>query len=62
MTRSRRAVKAASPKPVKVGDAVPVQGNGFAVLPDGGSVSARVSYVIRHKGLHIVDGVEYLAS
>jgi len=46
---------------VKVGDVIELEGNGIAVLPDGSAVTCRARYTIQHEGLHVIDGVEYLA-
>lgn len=46
---------------VKVGDVIELDGNGIAVLPDGTAVTTRGRYTVQHEGLHVIDGVEYLA-
>lgn len=48
---------------VKVGDVIELEsgGNGMAVLPDDTVVTVRQRYQIQHEGLHVIDGVEYLA-
>lgn len=48
---------------VKVGDVIEIEGNanGICVLPDGGAVTCRQRYTIQHEGLHVINGVEYLA-
>jgi hypothetical protein len=48
---------------VKVGDVIELEsgGNGLAVLPDDSVVTVRQRYRIEHEGLHVIDGVEYLA-
>lgn len=62
--RSRKNVKdTADGEFVKVGDVIGLEsgGNGVAVLPDGSVVTVRQRYTVQHEGLHIIDGVEYLA-
>lgn len=71
MPRARKtaASKPASDGIVKVGDVIELEpagedgmpGNGLAELPDGTVVTVRQRYTIAHEGLHIIDGVEYLA-
>ena len=57
MTRKRVEAEA-----VKVGDAIELEGNGLAVLPDGTVVTCRNTYTIQHEGRHVIGGVEYDAT
>lgn len=67
--RTRKTAKeTADGQFVKVGDVIELEakegelpGNGIAVLPDGSAVTIRQRYQIQHEGLHVIDGVEYLA-
>jgi hypothetical protein len=61
--RARKATKDNGGEFVKVGDVIELESgsNGIAVLPDGSAVTVRQRYTIQHEGLHIIDGVEYLA-
>lgn len=60
--RARKAAKeTADGQFVKVGDVIELDGNGIAVLPDGTAVTTRARYTVQHEGLHVIDGVEYLA-
>ena len=62
--RTRKtAAETADGQFVKVGDVIELEtgGNGLAALPDDTVVTVRQRYQIRHEGLHVIDGVEYLA-
>lgn len=59
--RKRKAETTDDGQFVKVGDVIELEGNGIAVLPDGSAVTIRGRYTVQHEGLHVIDGVEYLA-
>jgi hypothetical protein len=59
--RARKAKADTADQFVKVGDVIELDGNGIAVLPDGTAVTTRARYTVQHEGLHVIDGVEYLA-
>ena len=60
--RQRNTEDKADRKAVKVGDTIELDGNPIAVLPDGTAVTTRARYTIEQEGLHVIDGVEYMAS